>query len=195
MRIIAGTNRGLRLAVPDSVTRPTADRTREALFSILGDHVPGSHVLDLFAGSGALGLESLSRGAESATFVEQNRAASEVIAKNISKAHFTSKSTVRRGDVSQFLNAPSSKTPFDLIFADPPYQKRPGDTDHASALLTSNRLRSLITEDGIFVLEDSSSRVLDTPTESPEENDLWELICTRTYGAARLRLFRPRNPE
>ncbi len=83
MRIIAGAAGGITIRVPQAVTRPTMDRTRQALFSMLGDIVVGARVLDLFAGSGALGLEALSRGAAHAVFVEHHRAAAQVIRENL----------------------------------------------------------------------------------------------------------------
>ena len=92
MRIISGSARGTPLAVPKSDTRPTADRTREALFSIILDHIADASVLDLFAGSGALGLEALSRGAGECTFVEENRTAVSTIEKNHETARNEKKS-------------------------------------------------------------------------------------------------------
>ena len=189
MRIIAGSARGIPLAVPKSVTRPTADRTREALFSILADRLSGASVLDLYAGSGALGLEALSRGAESAWFVEQNRAAAAVIEKNAAKAGLSDGVRVRQIEVAKFLKGRSS-TRFDIVFADPPYKKNDGDYDHASYLLgPSSGLADLIADDGIFVLEDWSGRVLVSGAEQLEGR--WELLETRKYGATSLHFFRP----
>ena len=122
MRIIAGTWRGRPLSAPKGdATRPTADRTRETLFSMLNSRLGGFEelaVLDLFAGSGALGLEALSRGAASCTFVEQDRAAVDALKANIAKLDAAKRADVRAGSVMAL--GPATK-PFDLVLADPPY--------------------------------------------------------------------------
>ncbi len=121
MRVVAGRFRGRRLVVPkDARVRPTADRVREAWMSILGDALAGARVLDLFAGSGALGLEALSRGAAGATFVELNPASLRALQDNIAALDVGAASTVYRGDALRFAErlAPHS---FDVAFADPPY--------------------------------------------------------------------------
>lgn len=121
MRIITGKRRGLRLLTLEGEdTRPTADRVKEALFSMLADRVSGAKVLDLFAGSGALGLECISRGAERCDFVEANPKAADVVKKNIEKAQFTQEATLCRVDFRQFLKGAASA--YDLIFLDPPYR-------------------------------------------------------------------------
>jgi len=118
MRIVAGELRGRRIMAPAGrATRPTAERTREALFSILGD-ISGARVLDLFAGSGALGLEALSRGAEHATFVDDAQDAVGVIIANIAALELHERATVVRADARL---APRWDGPFDLVFVDPPY--------------------------------------------------------------------------
>lgn len=119
-RIVAGVAGGRRLAVPPKGTRPTSDRVREALFSAVESAVDldGARVLDLYAGSGALGLEALSRGAASATFVESAPAALAVLRKNVATLGLPGK--VRAGKVAAVLAA-GSPTPYDLVLADPPY--------------------------------------------------------------------------
>lgn len=128
MRIIAGEWRGRKLAVPKGDgTRPTADRARETLFAMLTSRLgdfEGLQIADLFAGSGALGLEALSRGAAQCLFVEQDRAAADVIRANISALGAASRSRVEVGSVMQ-LRAASA--PLDLILADPPYQSGAGE--------------------------------------------------------------------
>ena len=120
-RIIAGEFRGRRLAVPkDRRVRPTADRVREAWMSILAERLPGARVLDLFAGSGALGLEALSRGAASATLVELAPASLDAIRANIESLGVSERVTVRRGDAMRFV-AQLEPGAFDLALADPPY--------------------------------------------------------------------------
>jgi 16S rRNA (guanine(966)-N(2))-methyltransferase RsmD len=123
MRVIAGTYGGRRLqAPPGEATRPTADRVREALFSILGDRVGGARVLDLFAGSGALGLEALSRGAVSATFVDSAPAAIRALRANLEA--LGAEAEVVRADALRWLrSAPASARQYDLVFLDPPYRR------------------------------------------------------------------------
>ncbi|MFB9908044.1 16S rRNA (guanine(966)-N(2))-methyltransferase RsmD [Allokutzneria oryzae] len=120
-RIVAGTAGGRRLAVPPKGTRPTSDRVREALFSALESMVDldGARVLDLYAGSGALGFESLSRGAATATFVESDRRASDVLRRNAADLALPG-ADVRTGTVDTVLST-GAATPYDVVFADPPY--------------------------------------------------------------------------
>jgi len=128
MRIIAGEWRGRKIAAPKGEgTRPTADRTRETLFAMLASRLGdfgGLQVADLFAGSGALGLEALSRGAASCLFVEQDRAAADVIRGNIAALGAGAKTRVEAGSVMGLRPAPK---PFDLILADPPYRTGAGE--------------------------------------------------------------------
>jgi len=122
MRIIAGEFRGRRLRPPpDRRVRPTADRVREAWFSIVREAIPGARVLDLFAGSGALGLEALSRGAAHATFVELGNPSLAVLRENIAQLDIEDRVTVRRGDALRFV-AKLERHAFDVAFADPPYR-------------------------------------------------------------------------
>ena len=124
MRVIAGSAGGLTLVAPrDRSTRPITDRVKETLFAILGDRVVGASVADLYAGSGAIGIEALSRGAEHAVFVEQGRAALDVIRQNLRKTRLDGSATVIGTDVIRYLDA-GSAGPFDLAFLDPPYEAR-----------------------------------------------------------------------
>ncbi|MDP9093315.1 MAG: 16S rRNA (guanine(966)-N(2))-methyltransferase RsmD [Actinomycetota bacterium] len=122
MRIVGGVAKGRRLAVPARGTRPTSDRAREAMFSSLVEliDIEGVRMLDLFAGSGAVGLEALSRGAASATFVESDRAACEVLRHNIDAVGLGG-AQVHRRPAATYLVAGGADQPFDLVFADPPY--------------------------------------------------------------------------
>jgi 16S rRNA (guanine966-N2)-methyltransferase len=121
MRVVAGRLGGRRLrAVPGSATRPTSDRVREALFSVLGSRVEGARVLDLFAGTGALAIEALSRGAASAVLVEQSAQATAVIRANLEALDLAAVATVRRTKVEVYLRG-QRDGPFDLVFLDPPY--------------------------------------------------------------------------
>ncbi len=136
MRIIAGVYKGRRLAAPrDGRVRPTGDRLREAWMSILQPALPGARVLDLFAGSGALGLESLSRGARSADFVELHQASLTALRQNIEALGAGDRVTVHRGDALRFLErvVPGS---YDIVLADPPYT-----IDYAAQLVALFRAR------------------------------------------------------
>src|SRR5919199_4772390 len=121
MRIVAGEWRGRTIRPPDDArVRPTADRVREAWMSILGGALEGARVLDLFAGSGALGLEALSRGASSATFVELNPPSLTALEQNIAALGVGEQVTVHRGDAIRFAERVAAQA-FDVAFADPPY--------------------------------------------------------------------------
>jgi len=123
-RVIAGSARGIRLEAPGDATRPLGDRVKQTLFAILEPDLPGSSVLDLFAGSGAAGIEALSRGAARAVFVDRDRTAVGVISRNLARAHLTGdRATVVRADALGWLRAPRATTagPFDVVIADPPY--------------------------------------------------------------------------
>lgn len=134
-RIIAGTAKGQRLDVPAGGTRPTADRVRESLFSRLENWgvIEGSRVLDLYAGSGALALEALSRGARRATLVESAPKAARVAKQNAQKLGFGKQTEVRPQTVTTFLTA--SQATFDLVFLDPPYDLGEDDLTHVLELL------------------------------------------------------------
>ena len=124
MRVIAGVARGQPLVAPrDRGTRPITDRVKETLFAILGERVPDARVLDLYAGSGAIGIEALSRGAAHATFVEHARPALIAVRTNLERTHLGDLATVEPMDVERFLGAPSGG-PWDLAFLDPPYELR-----------------------------------------------------------------------
>src|SRR3954451_25050254 len=122
MRVIAGSAGGIRLDVPKKRVRPTMDRVKAAIFSSLGEDVIGARVLDLFAGSGALGIEALSRGAGSALFIDEDRQSVAAIEKNLAKTQLAGR--VRQQDVFGFLkNARATAEKFQIVFADPPYDK------------------------------------------------------------------------
>jgi 16S rRNA (guanine(966)-N(2))-methyltransferase RsmD len=173
VRIVAGAYGGRRLqAPPGRSTRPTSDRVREALFSILGEAVVGARVLDLFAGSGALGIEALSRGAGEAVFVESDARAVAAVRANL--AAIGAEADVHRRDAFAWL-AGAERT-FDLVFADPPY---------SSAGLTAGRLAELLPP----LLTDSSLTV----TESDKRDPLilaMPLVNERTYGDTRIAIHR-----
>ena len=123
MRIVAGTLRGRRLQAPRGRrVRPTGDRMKESMFSALGRRCRGARVLDLFAGSGALGFEALSRGASHAVFVDKNRASLDALAENVRALGLEEASTIVRADVSSYLSGLDSELQFNLVFADPPFK-------------------------------------------------------------------------
>ena len=120
MRVIAGAAKGRRLLAPRGTsTRPATDRVRQSIFGTLGSRCEDARVLDLFAGSGALAIEALSRGAASATFVERDPAAVEAIRRNLATTGFIDRATIARGDASAFLRGTIER--YDLVFVDPPY--------------------------------------------------------------------------
>lgn len=122
LRIVAGELGGRYIdAPPGRSTRPTSERAREAWFSALGERVSEAAVVDLFAGSGALGIEALSRGASTVTFVEGSRRAARVLRANLERLAVLDRSVVRRTDVFRFLEERRTKPPFDVALADPPY--------------------------------------------------------------------------
>lgn len=124
MRVIAGSARGITLVAPrDRGTRPIADRVKETLFAILGERVLEARVLDLYAGSGAIGIEALSRGAAHATFVERSPDAVVALERNLARTDLASRGEVVRGDVMGYL-ARSDEREYDLAFLDPPYAER-----------------------------------------------------------------------
>ncbi|NUR75854.1 MAG: 16S rRNA (guanine(966)-N(2))-methyltransferase RsmD [Thermoleophilia bacterium] len=170
MRIIAGTRRGHRIAAPKGRdTRPTSDRVRENAFNLIGP-VDDADVLDLFAGSGAMGLEALSRGAASATFVESDREACRTINANLDKLKLGA--GVLCQDVLRAVT--SERRTYDLVLCDPPY-----GYDHTRL---TPYLARLVGDDGLLVYE-SSGR------EDPPEVPGLDLRTSRRYGSARLTLF------
>ena len=174
MRVNAGSAGGIRLAVPKRGVRPTMDRVKAAIFSSLGDAVVGARVLDLFAGSGALGIEALSRGASSVVFVEEDRQSAQIIKGNLARTKL--KGRVRQQDVFEFLRHAPGAEMFDVIFADPPYEKTEDGERFTEKLLVNEALARLMDADGIFVLEKQ-------PTEALPEMKQWRLLRQKIYGA------------
>jgi 16S rRNA (guanine966-N2)-methyltransferase len=171
VRVVAGDLKGRRLRAPRRGTRPTADRVREALFSMLGD-VTGARVLDLFAGSGALGIEAMSRGAESAVFVESDPRGAAVIRRNLEALGLDAE--VRTQDALRFLAAWAGE--FDLVLVDPPY-------DSAARLAgpLGERLPAVLAKGAVVVTESDKRRPLELPLP---------LLRERTYGDVRIAIHR-----
>jgi 16S rRNA (guanine966-N2)-methyltransferase len=179
MRVIAGEARGLPLRAPSPAIRPTMDRVREAIFSSLGNVVAEARVLDLFAGSGALGIEALSRGAASAVFVDVNPRCAACIRENLRRARFHG--SVQVMDAVKFLEL-YAEDGFDLIFADPPYGKSAGERDFAGELLRLPALARALRENGMFVLERFAG-AKEPPT------DTLSLVRLRRYGESEIAYY------
>jgi len=171
MRIVAGRARGTKLSALEGLeTRPTTDRVKEAMFNMLGNHFEELIVLDLFAGSGALGLESASRGAAHVTFVESHKEAKMIIEKNIKACHFEGACDIVNSDVNHFLMT-RAKGPYDMILMDPPYFK--GCIPEALAIIEK---RNLLDSSGLIVCEHDAKESI--------ENEIggFVRIKYKTYG-------------
>lgn len=174
MRIIAGKAGRIAIKVPSAVARPTTDFVRQAIFSILGETIHGARVLDLFCGSGALGLEALSRGAASCVFVDEHRQAVSVTEENLKKARLEGGRCVKAEAFAFLSRDPAT---YDLILADPPYWKGYGDTDLAAKLLALSNLPERLASGGHLVIEISSSQ----PTPASAH---FRLLDRREYGSS-----------
>lgn len=183
MRVISGKARGVALKTPDGLkTRPTADRVKEALFSIIQFDIPGAAVLDLFGGTGQLGIEALSRGAKSAVFVDQWKGACELIRENLRRTRMAEEGRVMCADYLSYLNL--CKEQFDIIFLDPPYAE----------VFLENALKKITEIDilrygGIIVAERPVGKdfFLDFPGYSRSKD--------YKYGKTLLTLYRKENAE
>ena len=185
MRVVAGSAGGIPLAVPKRVDlRPTMDQVRGAIFSSLGDFVPGCRVADLFAGTGALGIEALSRGAAQATLVERESRAVTVIRANLAKTKLTA--AVIEMDVFAWLDRVAPAGSCDLVLADPPYAKKPGERDFTPELLASESLRRTLAPGGLFILEH-------LPGAKLALGETWELLRQKRYGATEVAMLRLRG--
>ncbi|HEY6607497.1 MAG TPA: 16S rRNA (guanine(966)-N(2))-methyltransferase RsmD [Gaiellaceae bacterium] len=175
MRIIAGERKGHTIFAPKGLeTRPTSDRVRENVFNIVAPWVEGARVLDLYAGSGAMGLEALSRGAESAVFVEAEPQAIRAIERNLDKLRLTGARVARLDAITGLAQEAASGRKYDLVLADPPYSM----TDYDAL---ARYLPLVLSEDGLVVLESSAK------TE-PELAGL-AVQSTRKYGSTRVTVF------
>lgn len=172
MRIIAGSAGRRAIKVPKAVVRPTTDRTREALFSMLNAKLSGAKVLDVFAGAGSMGLESLSRGALSCEFVDANRVCTRTIEENLKNLSLKGGKVVN-ADALAFLQR--SKASYDLIFADPPYYKEAGDRDFVAEIFQLDSLADILATEGLLVVEVDSRYRLDLP-------EGWTVLDQRRYG-------------
>ncbi len=177
MRIIAGTARSLPLKTVEGMeTRPTTDKTKETLFNVLQMDVPGAYFLDLFAGSGQIGLEALSRGAAYAVFIENNRKAAKCIEENIAFTKFDKQSMLLTMDVISGLHSLESKYTFDLIFMDPPY--RHGMEEEVLRFLSHS---SILKPDSRIVVEASLDTNFDYLDELGFEIDKFKKYKTNMH--------------
>jgi 16S rRNA (guanine966-N2)-methyltransferase len=185
VRIIAGTAKGTRLvAVPPGV-RPVSDRAREGLFSSLGDSVSEARVLDLFAGTGALGIEALSRDAAQAVFVDRSPGAVKAVRENLARTRLAGRATVVTGAVERFL-AGGDPEPFDLVFLDPPYELGPPDLDRILAGLDADWLAA----EGWTTVLTRANR-----SSTPVIPVNWAVARRLRYGDGLVILFRPKSLE
>jgi 16S rRNA (guanine966-N2)-methyltransferase len=177
VRVVAGVWGGRRLQAPrGDATRPTSDRVREALFSILADRVGEARVLDLFAGSGALGIEALSRGASEATFVDSAPAAIRAVKANLEA--LGAQAEVRRADARRFLGSASAAArQYDLVFLDPPYRQAGGIGGELTAALAA-------------VLAPGAAVVAESDRRTPLELD-FPILDERRYGDTLIRIYGP----
>ena len=175
MRVISGTRGGLPLkSLPGLDTRPTTDKVKGSIFSILSFRITGKRVLDLFSGSGAMGIEALSRGATSAVLVDSSRKAGEIIRKNLEFTKLSASCVCLPAD--KYLNSCNEK--FDVIFMDPPYF-----STHIQECLEIISRRNLLSEDGIIVAESDKTEVF------PEKLSGFSLTDERFYGRVAVRFY------
>jgi len=177
MRIIAGRAGGLKMkSLKGRDVRPTLDRVKESMFNIIAFYLPGTEVLDLFAGFGSLGIEALSRGANRADFVEINKSHLKIIEDNLKKAKLYKQSELYQQDVYLYLKTCSQK--YDLIFMDPPYEKEM--TAKAVELIVEH---DLLKKEGLIISEKSAS-------EKAAEFDGLSIIKNKRYGNSLLTIYK-----
>lgn len=188
MRVIGGSARGRRLAAfAGRNIRPTSDRVREALFSILYSRrgvLSDCRVLDLFAGSGALGIETLSRGAAHAWFVDNSRDSVAILRENLERCGFSARATVVTQDIEKALPTLAGAGPFDVIFADPPYGR-----DHAATLLERIDRHGLLGSEGLLCLETAVADPV------PSQTGRLSLLDQRRYGSTVIHFYHLRGEE
>ena len=178
MRVITGSARGVALKTPSGMTtRPTSDRVKEALFSIIHFDIPGAKVLDLFGGTGQLGIEALSRGAKSAVFVDAGNDACNLIRENLKRTRLESQGRVVRSDYMDFLKR--CKEPFDIILLDPPY----AEVFLENSLKTITEI-DILQSSGIIVTERPVGKILDLDFEGYSRSRDYK------YGQTLLTIFR-----
>ena len=185
MRIITGRARGIQLVTLEGdMTRPTSERAKMAIFSSLQFELEGRRVLDLFAGSGQMGLEAVSRGASHAVLVDQSKDAVRIIQKNAEKTKLAEDCTVICADFAEFLRQRRGKDPFDIVFIDPPYAMKACKATVEAIL--ENRL---LKPHGILVLESAEPDPLGVGTQLA---DRFDVVKSARYGAAYVNILTPK---
>ena len=188
MRIITGRARGTKLdTLEGSNTRPTSERAKEAIFSMIQFDVVNTNVLDLFAGSGQMGLEALSRGASRATFVDNSKEAVSIINRNVKKTHFENQSIIVNAAFEQYLKRVIGRETYDLVFLDPPYASG-ALTKALDCLIRYN----LLSENATVVCESDRADVFDG---NDQISDKYEIIKQSKYGVACVTIIKPRCAE
>jgi 16S rRNA (guanine966-N2)-methyltransferase len=182
MRVVGGIVGGIPLHVPKTDLRPTMDVVKNAIFNSLVDFVPGARVLDLFAGTGGLGIEALSRGAASCAFVESDRRACDSIRRNLEKTKLTGGEVIC-ADAVRWIGRNTQPGSFDLILADPPYARDKGERDFAKELVALVEIRAALAPGGIFILEHR-------PEEPLQLDPGWECMRDKRYGATAVEFLR-----
>ncbi len=172
MRVITGSARGRRLISPEGYdVRPTTDKVKESIFNIIQFDVPGASVLDLFAGSGQLGIEAISRGAEKVTFVDSSRKSFETVKANVEMCRFSDRSVLRLSDAFSFLMSCSDK--YDIVFLDPPYHKE-------LCVKALENLSDVLNDDAVVICETQNDEIL------PEKAG--NLYCDKIYSYSSIKL-------
>ncbi|MEF2965276.1 16S rRNA (guanine(966)-N(2))-methyltransferase RsmD [Paenibacillus sp. M1] len=186
MRVISGSARGRALkSVPGMGTRPTTDKVKEALFSMIGPYFDGGAALDLFAGTGGLGIEALSRGMDKAVFIDQEHKSIEVVRANLKATGLENKAEVYRNDAERALKALAKRgTAFDLVFLDPPYRLK-----HGEKLMETMSSLQLLNEKATVVLEYESSFVY------PESFGRFTEMRKAQYGETAISIYRYNNED
>ena len=181
MRVITGSARGHRLlSIPGYDTRPTTSRVKEAIMSAIHFEIPESHVLDLFAGTGQLGIEALSRGAKDCVFVELDSEADSVIRENLKRTHFSNQARRYKADVLSWLARTNER--FDIVFIDPPYDK-----DILPEVLPL--VEKLMNSHGVIVCESALTDMV------PEAVGRFSIFRSYNYGKRKVTMYRLTEPE
>ena len=209
MRIITGTARGTKLVTLEGeATRPTIDKVKEALFSMIQFDIEGRNILDLFAGSGQLGLEALSRGAAKATFIDESRQAVDVVIENAKKTHLFDKCRISASGAIPFLKSAAGKESYDIVFLDPPYgsdllpqalkQLSDGKVLAPGAIIVCECDTDIVSRRSKVKKDDEASveRVLEEVFDGDEETMAkYSLQRTAVYGRARITLLNLADEE
>lgn len=209
MRIITGSARGILLnTLEGEATRPTADRAKEALFSMIQFDIEGRKVLDLFAGSGQLGLEALSRGAQSCVFIDESRAAVDIVLANAKKTKLFDKCRISTGSHNTYLASAAKKESFDLIFLDPPYDS-PYVFEALQLILDGELLReggriACETDNGTAPIKKKDLKSEEYHKSAVEKQvfsgnselmEKYNVVKTAVYGRSRITLLEARKEE